>query len=381
MEQNQKISILFVSAPFGGVEVLMKNLKRVVDLDHSIEPSWIWLGHDTRFLGLSASASRSVNWTLKAGIYTHFRIREIVRSGNRIDAAFFNHITPLTLLRNFRRHIPAILWADTTPRLLAQFPNHYQPDKKIKVPRKLIDYRNELTKRAYQEATYVLAASHIVKNSLISDYSIDEQRIRIVTPGIDLEHWTRRDNVDDVRLVEGEKVKILFVGADFIRKGGDLILTLAQRDEFRECEFHLVTKTFEGEKPKNVHVHSDVAPNSPELVDLYSRADIALLPTRADFSPVAIGEAMAMGLPMVSTYVGAIPEMVLDGKTGFLVPVDDWEALADRLSRLVKNRELRKEFGKSARQVAEENYNLQKSAQLIIWSLRDAAGIGTGKRV
>lgn len=295
------------------------------------------------------------------------------RSGKRFDAAFFNHITPMTLLKDFRRRVPTVLWLDATPRQLTQFPRFYQPDQTIKIPRRFDDYKHELTKRAYQEATYLLAASNVVKNSLILDYSIDEQRIRIVTPGIDLEHWTPRDKIGGGPLVKGEKIKILFVGADFNRKGGDLILTLARRSEFRECEFHLVTKSFEGEQPRNVHVHSNIAPNSDELVDLYSSADIALLPTRADFSPHAISEAMAMELPIVSTDVGAIREMVVEGKTGFLVPADDEEALVDRLSTLVNSGKLRNEFGKNARRETEAHFNLHKNVQQIVDCLKQAS--------
>jgi glycosyltransferase involved in cell wall biosynthesis len=373
LKQDQKYNFLFVSAPFGGVEVLMRNLKGVVDCDHDIGSSWIWLHHDTRLFGLGASASQRVNWTLRAGIYTHFRIREMERSGKKFDAAFFNHITPLTLLKNFRHRIPTVLWLDATPRLLMQFPSYYQFAQSIRIPKKLNEYKHELTKRVYREAAYLIAASNVVKNSLILDYAIDEKRIRIVTPGIDLDYWTRREKHGGGPLVEGKKMKILFVGADFVRKGGDLILTLARRSEFRECEFHLVTKTFEGEQPRNVYVHSNVAPNSDELVDLYSSADIALLPTRADFSPHAISEAMAMGLPVVSTQVGAIQEMVLEGKTGFLVPADDQEALADRLGRLVNSRALRNEFGKNGRRETEERFNLHKNVQRIVDCLKQAS--------
>ena len=73
-------------------------------------------------------------------------------------------------------------------------------------------------------------------------------------------------------------------------------------------------------------------PNSPELIELYHGADVFCLPTLGDCLPMVLSEAGAVGLPLVSTDVGAISEIVRDGETGLLVPVGDADALAAALA-------------------------------------------------
>ena len=76
--------------------------------------------------------------------------------------------------------------------------------------------------------------------------------------------------------------------------------------------------------------------------------------------PVALMEAMASGLPVVATDHCGIPELVQDGVTGLIAPEKDLQALAERLSRLMRSRELRVRFGSEARNFVDENYNVGK---------------------
>jgi len=68
-----------------------------------------------------------------------------------------------------------------------------------------------------------------------------------------------------------------------------------------------------------------------EMPDLLARCDLALNPTNVDNMPISVLEAYASGLPVVSTNVGGVPYIVTDGETGFLVPPDDEQAMADRI--------------------------------------------------
>lgn len=82
----------------------------------------------------------------------------------------------------------------------------------------------------------------------------------------------------------------------------------------------------------------------------FAEADIMAFPTYNDAYPLVVLEAMSHGLPVVSTVEGAIPDMVLDGETGFLVPRQDVTALADRLALLLTDEELRKRMGRAGRE-------------------------------
>ena len=106
--------------------------------------------------------------------------------------------------------------------------------------------------------------------------------------------------------------------------------------------------------------------NETEIVETLSNTHIFVAPsiTAADGNQDApinvLKEAMAIGLPVVSTYHGGIPELVEDGRSGFLVPEKDADALADRLSYLIEHPELWSSMGKTGRDYVLKHYNLSE---------------------
>jgi glycosyltransferase involved in cell wall biosynthesis len=84
-----------------------------------------------------------------------------------------------------------------------------------------------------------------------------------------------------------------------------------------------------------------------------------------DGIPVALMEAMAMGMPVVSTTISGIPELIEDGVSGLLVPERDEGRLADALRRLIENPQLRTTLGKAARQRIEERFDLAANVKAL----------------
>lgn len=97
-----------------------------------------------------------------------------------------------------------------------------------------------------------------------------------------------------------------------------------------------------------------------ERVAFFQKADIFVLPTYAEAMPMSVIEAMASGLPVISTTVGGIPEIVEDGADGFLIPPGDVEALAKKISYLLENECVRVKVGAKARQKALEQMDFQQ---------------------
>lgn len=96
-----------------------------------------------------------------------------------------------------------------------------------------------------------------------------------------------------------------------------------------------------------------------EEVDATMRAgDIFVLPSRVENQPVAILEAMARGLPVVSTRVGAIPEQVVDGETGLLVSPGESAPLADAIERLIRDPAERQRLGAAGRERWRESFSV-----------------------
>ncbi|MEZ5220586.1 MAG: glycosyltransferase family 4 protein [Ilumatobacteraceae bacterium] len=94
-------------------------------------------------------------------------------------------------------------------------------------------------------------------------------------------------------------------------------------------------------------------------------SDVFVLATRRENQPVAIVEAMAAGIPVVSTAIAAIPEVVEDGTTGLIVPADDPGALVQALESLLRDPARRAEMGRRARERYELGYTIERSADRI----------------
>ena len=126
----------------------------------------------------------------------------------------------------------------------------------------------------------------------------------------------------------------------------------------QNCELDVVTReSVNTDGLHNIRVHHGLSPNAPALLALFQRADIFIFPTQADTLPLVIMEAMASGLPVVTTSVGALCEEVEDGVTGFLIPVEDARSLAAATMRLVTDADLRQRMGAAARRAATKVFN------------------------
>jgi glycosyltransferase involved in cell wall biosynthesis len=96
-----------------------------------------------------------------------------------------------------------------------------------------------------------------------------------------------------------------------------------------------------------------------DVADLLREADIFLMSSRYEGISIALLEAMRAGLPAVATRVGGMPEMVIDGQTGLLVPSEDTEAFAQAMARLAEAEEMRLRFGIAAQALQQREFSLE----------------------
>ena len=207
-----------------------------------------------------------------------------------------------------------------------------------------------------QGAETVAALSRWAAASAVQDGGVDADRVLIVPPSVDFNSIPLL-----VKKTAGSMVNLLFVGNDFQRKGGDLLVSWHQRHFADVARLHIVTK-----KPlidndlKNVVWHGSV-PYAELLGKIFPNMDIFCLPTRADMSPWVLTEASACGLPIVTFRVGGIPDLCLHGETGFVLDRNDLEGYVAALERLIQNFSLREDMGHAARRHAEANLDADKN--------------------
>lgn len=117
------------------------------------------------------------------------------------------------------------------------------------------------------------------------------------------------------------------------------------------------------ELPKDRLIFRPFISEKSVIADYYRAADLLAYPSLADNCPMAIIEGMACGLPVVASAVGGIPELIDDGKTGFLVDRDDVAGFRSALALLTENERLRESVGKAAQLVVEARFDQRKMAQ------------------
>ena len=106
-----------------------------------------------------------------------------------------------------------------------------------------------------------------------------------------------------------------------------------------------------------------------ELIPIYKQADVfvlAMVPEKHWGIPNVLIEAMAASVPVVCTMLPSIPELVEDGKTGFIIPAKDPAAIAVILEKLCRDEALRKRIGEAGRKVAEEKFDMVKNAEKLM---------------
>ena len=111
----------------------------------------------------------------------------------------------------------------------------------------------------------------------------------------------------------------------------------------------------------------------------YQAADVYLHAARADTFPNTILEALGCGVPVVATAVGGIPEQVEDGKTGFLVPGGDVEAMASGIAHLLSNEDLRRRFGQEATHAAHMRFDVREQVTAYLRWFEEIVKIRNGQ--
>jgi len=98
-----------------------------------------------------------------------------------------------------------------------------------------------------------------------------------------------------------------------------------------------------------------------DLLNIFRSLDVFAIPSvEGDTIPQVLMQALAMGVPVVSTTVGSIPDVVIEGETGFVVPPRNSTELAEKITILLDNSELRRRMGANGRALVESSYSIEK---------------------
>ena len=245
-----------------------------------------------------------------------------------------------------------VLYVDCTHRQSAEHWPDWNPLRGAALGRWV-----ERERKQYHRAAHVFAFSQPTRASLVDDYGVPADRVTVVGAGANVDPLP----VPPTTLDAGAPV-VLFIGNDFVRKGGDLLLAAFRlvRERVPEARLLLVGTSYaipqEG-LPDGAEVLGRID-DRDRMSELFAQATVLAVPSVFDPYPLVVLEAMAHAVPVVATRECGIPEMVEDGETGRLVDLgpDTVAQLADALVALLADPREARRLGLAGRRLVEQKF-------------------------
>ena len=333
-----------------------QNLREAVTGLNSVDANWV----ETTLFDKRGVIEQlpGVPGYVRAGVRARLDVRRAL-GRTQADVLVFNTQKPAIFCQPEMRRIPTILMTDVTPFQYARMADLYEHSVSVNPAVRLVKHWTNVLN--FHLAKVVVPWSNWAAHSVINDYGVPPERVHVVPSGVDTLHWK------PASVKPGhDRLRLLFVGGNFERKGGRQLLdAFCGLGLHTRAELHIVTRDPVA-CPPGVVVHHNVKNNSSDLLNLYQSADIFVLPTMADCFSIASIEAMAVGVPVITTSMGGIPDIVESGTTGFLVKPGDATDLAAALTRLTSDEATRNAFGKAARERTLRHFDARTNAKRIL---------------
>jgi glycosyltransferase involved in cell wall biosynthesis len=367
---RRPLRVGFVMEQVLGHVTVTKNLRAAVEGIADVEPHWV----ETSLYREGGIIERAP--LLPA--YVRGGVRGLIDVtgglfGEACDVVVFNTQKAAIFCQPLMLRTPTILMTDVTPIQYDTLAAPYGHAAGGAGP--VVALKHWTNVLNFRLARAVVGYSRWTVRSCVDDYGVPESRAHVIPPGVDTARWRPRGTLRGTGTL-----RLLFVGGDFERKGGRLLLEAYRSLGLSSlAELHVITREPVPDTP-GVIVHRDVPNNSDEILELYRGADLFVLPTTADCFSNASIEAMACGLPVITTPVGGIGDIVVDDECGLLIPPGDGRALATALRRLATDGDLRARLGAAARRRAVTHFDARTNAirllDLARMVSRPAAGRG-----
>jgi glycosyltransferase involved in cell wall biosynthesis len=236
-------------------------------------------------------------------------------------------------------------------------------------------YDNDLTVSLYGAAdrfilrnyAAIVAVSEDVKQRLLKA-GVRKEKIHIVRNGIDLRPFDNATpSLREISSPDNAPI-VGLIGRLATEKGVDIFLRAAARvlTELPATNFIVVGEGPDREQLELLVDELKIRNNvfmlgrRDDMPSVYASLDIMVSASRREGLPMAILEGMASSRPVVATAVGAVPDVVVDGRTGVLVPPENVEALASEIVTLLNNRTQRENLGAAAKRLIEEEFSAER---------------------
>ena len=268
------------------------------------------------------------------------KLHKVVRRANREGRKIlFQGISPAVFAYPAMRHDNSYIVTDWTRKLYEPIWGHSSSPSWLTL----------IHRKVLKSQKYILGVTDTVISEIAKDYNVPGQKLKKVKLPLasDLNMFAPTPQHND-------EIRLLFVGGDFSRKGGDILL-----DWFVENYRPGLHMTMLTREPKDSHPQvsfiNNVHYGQSSHIDIFRSHDIFVLPTKCDAYPSVLGEAACAGLAVLTTQnaLGA-PEIVRDCVNGYIGTSQ--EDLLDKLARLIKDKPLIETMKRNSRELMEETF-------------------------
>jgi glycosyltransferase involved in cell wall biosynthesis len=280
---------------------------------------------------------------------------------------------------------PVISWDDASPAALTG----YYPEFERLSARSARDAM-AMGRRAAQNVRLAMYASEWAADGARRAYGLSPDRVAVVPFGANLDTLPSADETHSAIAARPRtRCRLLWVGVDWERKRGDLVVEIAQRIAAHGIPVDLTVvgcrPSGDRELPEWVQLEGYVSKRTPSgvarLAKLYARSHFLVMPSAAEAYGLVYAEAAAFGVPSVATRTGGVPTVVVDGETGILDdPHATAESYAGRILGLMKDRPRYEAMAHAAAARSATMLNWDVAGREAVARIAAVAGVVGGRR-
>ena len=253
---------------------------------------------------------------------------------------------------------PKVYLGDATLNLLLDtYPNYTNLSKLSLWEAQKVEHK------AFSNATSLVFSSDWAASSAMKDYNVPREKIHIIPYGANMEKIPSKKEIEGKNIKEA--IKVLFLGVDWDRKGGDLVYDSFLKLQEIGINSELVVC---GCIPPNQYNHPkmQVIPyldknkesDAEKLYNVLLSSNFLFIPSKSDCTPIVFCEANAFGIPVLTTDVGGITSVITDGINGHTYPLNtSADIYAEKIAWYSKNPDKYIEMVKTSRQHYEQYLN------------------------
>jgi len=310
-----------------------------------------------RKLDLDLSNSR---WRLLASKHVRNLLEPLLAS-NVVDSVVVNTQSVALDLLDLPKSVPLHICLDATFSQLGRS-RWFAPSAASRSLHPLtlaLLYRRE--RALFEKSSCLFPWSLGVRQSLMEEYGLCRSKIECLPPSVSLSMETKK--------TRNYRPRILFIGGDFRRKGGPALLACFRKYLAGKCELHIVTQS-DVAPSAGIHIHRNVKPHTQAWQEQWEDADVFVLPSTLETFGIVLLEALAHGVPVIATNVGAASEILEKGRCGVLLDKTSPEILRRAIESVLDDPENTRRRIERGRERISQNFDISKNAERLAECLR-----------